>query len=210
MKTIDKEYIKSEVRKKLDEINENELDEGFDVTEDENVDILIESCIAEAYRLVMLAAPVAMLEGVPASTQELNINKELVGTVTLPEDFLRLVNIRLNSWASSCSEFITEDEPSYRMQSNKWVCGNPQHPVVAVVETNDGKKLELYKANSTSDSLRVLTYIPDLSGDEESINVPTQLVGAFIYFTAALVSTTYREDVANDFFKLGRGLMGLE
>lgn len=209
MKTLVLKDILEEVRKKLDEVNANEFEEGYSDEEGSNTDSLIKSCIPEAYRLTILAAPQSMVEGHPYDGHELSINDDLVGTVSLPEDFLRLVNVRLSSWISSCSDVITEDEPTYRMQSNKWVCGSPKNPVVAVVDTESGKKLELYKAASKEDKVRVFSYLPVVNADG-NIDIPNQLEGSFIYYTAGLVLASYREDNAEDCFKIARSLMGLE
>jgi hypothetical protein len=209
MKKLSIEEIIEEVRIKIDEVNANEQMEGYSDVESSNVNNLIAACINEGYRLTMLSAPQSMLEGKKAESVTLSINEKKVGTLSLPNDFLRLVNVRLDSWISSCSNFITEDDPMYRMQSNDWICGNPQSPVVAVVDTDEGKKLELYKASSEEDKLKVFTYIPiaDISGD---IEMSEQLVGSFINYTAGLVLAIYKEENAEDFFKVARSLMGLE
>ena len=209
MKKLSIDDIIEEVRKKLDDVNANEDEMEYSDEETDNLNILIKSCIPEGYRFTMLAAPMSMLEGVTPTEVDLTI-KDKVGTLSLPKDFLRLVNVRLNSWISSCSNFITEDEPSYRMQSNEWICGNPQSPVVAVVETSEGKKLELYKAASDTDTLKTFTYIPIADTTSGEIYIPNQLEGSFIYYTAALVQATYREENAEDLFKVARSLMGLE
>lgn len=209
MKTLKVDDIIEEVRKKLDEVNANEQEEGYSDEENDNVDNLIKSCIPEGYRLTILAAPQSMLVGKAVENPDLGIDDKMVGTLSLPKDFLRLVNVRLESWISSCSNFITEDEPQYRMQSNSWVCGNPYSPVVAVVDTNEGKKLELYKAKTNTDSLKTFTYIP-VADTTSDISIPNQLVGSFIYYTAGLVLAAYKEDNAEDCFKIARSLMGLE
>ena len=142
------------------------------------------------------------------------IDANLVGHLALPSDFLRGITSRLSSWQSSAKEIIEENSPEYRMQSDPYACGTPQQPVVALVFASKGKELEFYKANSGTDTLRSFVYVPSLSEAASSglgnIEIPDQLTEPFIYYIAALTATTFREDVANDFFKVARSLLGIE
>lgn len=209
MKNLSIEDIVAKVRVKLDEIGLDES-EMMDALEDNtNLDSVIKSCIAEAYRLINMSADISMLEGVQG-TASLSIDSNKVGRVTLPDNFLRLVSVRLSSWISSYSKLITENSPEYRMQSNKWVCGSPECPVAALVHRNGDRVLELFKAASENDTLTSFVYIPSVSSDAESVIISDQLAESLIYYVAALAMVTFREDVANDFFKVGRSLIGIE
>lgn len=209
MKNLSIEDIVAKVRVKLDEIGLDES-EMMDALEDNtNLDSVIKSCIAEAYRLINMSADISMLEGVQG-TVSLSIDSNKVGRVTLPDNFLRLVSVRLSSWISSYSKLITENSPEYRMQSNEWVCGSPECPVAALVHRSEGRVLELFKAASSSDTLSSFVYIPSVTSDSESVDISDQLAESLIYYVAALTMVTFREDVANDFFKVGRSLIGIE
>lgn len=210
MKTFTINEIVNAVRVKLDEIGLNESEMMDAEADNVNLDTVIKSCVSEAYRMVSLLADVSMIEGKDGSGSSLEIGSDLVGVVQLPSDFIRLVGIRLSSWASAKSSAIPEDSPEYRMQSNKWVCGTPKNPVVALVNGKSGRELELYKAISTSDTLRSFTYVASIAENAESVGISDQLSDAFIYFVAGLTMVTFREDVADDFFKIGRNLLGME
>ena len=209
MKQYTIQQIVDEVRIKYDEISSNESD-MIGTTDDSDMDTIIKSCISEAYRFVTVNADLSMLEGKQLEEADLSIDDDLVGHIRLPEDFLRGITFRLSSWNSSASDIITEDTPEYRMQSDPYACGTWQHPVAALVHTASGRELELYKARTKEDTLKSFVYIPNWKKSEESINIPNQLTEAFIYYVAALTATTFREDVANDFFKVARSLIGLE
>lgn len=209
MKQYTIQQIVDEVRIKYDEISSNESD-MIGTTDDSDMDTIIKSCISEAYRFVTVNADLSMLEGKQLEEADLSIDDDLVGHIRLPEDFLRGITFRLSSWNSSASDIITEDTPEYRMQSDPYACGTWQHPVAALVHTASGRELELYKARTKEDTLKSFVYIPNWEKSEESINIPNQLTEAFIYYVAALTATTFREDVANDFFKVARSLIGLE
>ena len=70
--------------------------------------------------------------------------------------------------------------------------------------------LELYKAASANDTLKSFTYVASIPADATSVGISEQLAGAFIYFVAGLTLVTFREDVADNFFKIGRNLLGLD
>lgn len=209
-----KQYTTSEivtlVRTKYDEIGLNESD-MMDTTQDSaNLDTVIRSCIASAYRFAVTGADPSMLEGKQYTGATLTIDSNRVGHVLLPADFLRGVTFRLSSWQSSASDIITEDSPEYRMQSDPWACGTYQQPVVAFVQTAAGRELEFYKAKSAADTLKSFVYMPEWDDSAESVDIPDLIAEAFIYYVAGLTATTFREDVANDFFKVARSLLGIE
>ena len=209
MKTYTISQVVEAVRTKYDEIKPNESDIIGD-TDDSDMDILIRSCINDAYRFVINAADLSMLEGKQLSDAVLTIDDDMIAHVSLPDDFLRGISLRLSSWQSAASDIITEDTPEYRMQSDPYACGTWQHPVAALVHTSTGREVELYKAKSSNDSLRSFIYAPRWDSSSESIEIPDQLSEAFIYYVAGLTATTLREDVANDFFKVARSLIELE
>lgn len=197
------------VRTKYDEIKLNESD-MLGATDDSDMDTIIRSCISDAYRFVINAADLSMLEGKQLTGAALTIDGDLIAHVSLPDDFLRGITFRLSSWQSAASDIITEDTPEYRMQSDPYACGTWQHPVAALVHTSSGREVELYKARTSNDTLKSFVYAPRWDNTSEDVSIPDQLAESFIYYVAGLTATTFREDVANDFFKVARSLIGLE
>ena len=198
------------VRTKYDEIGPNES-EMIEDTDDLNFNKVVRSCITDAYRFVVNSADLSMLEwkGLQA---EITIGDNLTAYIDLPDDFLRGITARLSSWQSSAMGFITEDAPEYRMQSDPYACGTYQCPVAALVHTPNGRKIELYKARTKQDTLLSLVYAPMIKDIDSNSNVeiPDMLAESFIYYVAALTATTFREDVANDFFKVAKSIIGVE
>lgn len=209
MKTFTIQDVIDKVRTKYDEIALNESD-MMDDADDADIDTVIRSCIADAYRFVINAADLSMLEGKQPESAALTIGTDMIAHVPLPDDFLRGITFRLSSWQSAASAIITEDTPEYRMQSDPYACGTWQHPVAALVHTATGREVELYKAKASSDTLRSFVYAPAWDASSTSVPVPDQLAEAFIYYVAGLTATSFREDVANDFFKVARSLIGIE
>lgn len=197
------------VRQKYDEIGINDSEMMSD-SDSSNMDKIIKSNISAAYRFVVLSADISLLEGKQIQNAELSIDENMIGKVKLPDDFLRGISFRLTSWQSAQSDIISEESTEYRMQSDPYACNTWQNPVAALVHTSEGRFIELYKARTKEDTLRSFIYIPTWDKSTESVNVPEQLAESFIYYVAALTATTFREDVANDFFKVSRSLIGLE
>jgi hypothetical protein len=210
MKTLKFSDIIDKVRLKLDEIGVNESEMMEALEDNSNLDSVIESYIKQAYEYVMTNASLSLLDGNDGSTISLAVSDDLVATVALPDDFMRLINIRLSSWKSSLSNLITEDAPEYRAQSNKWLCGNPECPVVAMVHTKDGRKFELYKASSKDDKLSAFSYIPSLGESSDSVSIPNELAEAFICYIAALTLTTFKDEQANGFISITNSILGIQ
>lgn len=210
MGTLSVDTIVKKVRVKLDEIELNESEMMGSDTDNANLDEIIKSCIPEAFRSVAMLADPSMLEGTDGSGLTLTIDSGMVGHVELPDSVLRVLNVRLSSWIAACSDLVDENSQEYKMQSNRWACGNPNRPVAALVHTSAGRELELYKAASVSDTLKSFNYVAAVTDTDTSIKVSEQTSDAFIYFVAGLTMTSLREDVAEDFFKVGRSLLGLE
>ena len=211
MKTYSVEQIIEQVRIKYDEFG---TDESEMIVSPDNVDMdtIIASNIGAAYHFVMMGADLSMLEGqnLKVDDDSLEIDKDLVGHIKLPDDFLRVVTVRLSSWKSSPANVITEGMPEYRMQSDPYACGTFQYPVMAIVNSVEGRFLELYKARTQEDTLKSFAYVPSCSSRNNEVNIPDMLSDAFIYYVAGLTATTFREDVANDFIKVAKGLIGIE
>lgn len=214
MKTYSVAQIIEQVRIKYDEFG---ADESEMVLSPDNMDMdtIIASNIAPAYRFVVFNADLSMLEGETLpNISDFRIDDELVGHLPLPADFMRGVTARLSSWKSSPSSIIEESSTEYRKQADPYACGTAEYPVVALIHTNHGRELEFYKAKTKDDTLKSFVYIPAPTDDfytgTGSIQVADQLSDAFIYYVAALTATTFREDVANDFFKVAKNLLGIE
>ena len=214
MKTYSIEQIIEQVRIKYDEFGS---DGGEMVVFPDNMDMdtIIASHVGAAYRFVMFNADLSMLEGKTlADDSRFKIDDDMVGHLPLPDDFMRGVTLRLSSWKSSPSNIIEENSTEYRMQADPYACGTAEQPVVALIHTNNGKELEFYKAKTKEDKLKSFVYVPvptdDLYTGSGDIQIADQLSDAFIYYVAGLTATTFREDVANDFFKVARSLIGLE
>jgi hypothetical protein len=105
---------------------------------------------------VLLSAPIHKLSATQADVSGIStLNANGVCTIVLPDDYLRLVKVKLTEWSTPVSIPISVDHPLYRQQHNKYTRGHQDKPVVAYVEVGSEKRLECYSytKNSTVESL---------------------------------------------------------
>lgn len=157
------------------------------------LDEIIHSKVEDAARLVHEGAAHYLLdEGKPLPTSVEWESQEGYGAgkINLPDDFLRLVTIRMSDWFRPVTEAITEDSPLYSQQSSRYlgVRGNPERPVVAIVHGAAGQVLEFYSCSAGA-GVRVATAryipIPRISGDY--IGLCPKLERAVVYRLASMV-----------------------
>lgn len=108
---------------------------------------------------VLLSAPIHKLSANKKEGAELSTsNSNGVCTIILPDDFLRLVMVKLTEWNIPVSIPISVDHPLYRYQYNKYTRGHQDKPVVAYVDKADAKILECYSYEKISE-VEILSYI---------------------------------------------------
>lgn len=159
---------------------------------------IIRSKVEDAARLVLMAAPLELLDDGKVLTG--NIYWDMAvgrgsGRIALPDDFLRLLVFQMSDWSMPVSTPITDRDPAYAMQKSRFpgVRGCPQSPVVALVKTASGTSLEFYSCTQGEGAeIKRARYVPlpaikDVEGTEY-IELPVLLKRAVVYYTGYLVS----------------------
>jgi len=188
--------IKANVLRVIDEIS------PFD-----NIDIvwdtLIEKTIDETAKRLLLSYPIHLLPSKQLDTTTFNNTEEGWGTINLPSDFLKLSAFKFESWRRSVHETITEDDPRYYQQKNKYSRAGVARPVCALVSDyiiNYGDYqtvMELYPVYydwERSDIEKAL-YIGILLPEE----LPTHLLEPFFWLAGSQVLITMEK---NDFAQI--------
>lgn len=195
--------ITTQVRIALDQNQVSEKLGAFADTETLLLDEIIASKIPEAVRTVHLTAPTYLLESGQSFADSYitwehgsNIVGVGMGSVLIPEDFLRLVSFRMSDWDRSVTSVITEDSPAYAMQRSRFagVRGCPQRPVVAIVSKPQGLTLEFY-ACSAGNGVHIehANYLPIPKIVGSDIFVCEKLFQPIVYATAAKVALTIKD-----------------
>lgn len=171
---------------------------------------IIYAKLTDAVRMVEMEAPLHLLE------QGHQFGENIVwidggkGWLILPDDFMRLVVFKMSDWHHSVSEAITQDDPKYSRQWSKWkgICGNPEKPVVAIVNRAEGNVLEFFSCNDDTATVEQAVYIPlpriDLDG---GIDVSEKCYKAAVYRAGALALSSIGDQLATTMVELSKSLL---
>ena len=141
-----------EMRLALDEVKHDELNDVFADDSDEEMKQAIET----AAQQLLLQAPPQMLQPkrVVASLNESGkqdydaIQTQYTdghGSLVIPDDWLRLVELRLKSWSSSLVALMDPGSKEAQMQASRWTRGTPQKPKGMInVSPTTGKRVLMY------------------------------------------------------------------
>ena len=125
---------------------------------------------------VLLSAPIHRLSATQADVSGINtLNANGVCTITLPDDYLRLVKVKLTEWSTPVSIPISVDHPLYRQQHNKYTRGHQDKPVVAYVEIGSEKRLECYSYTKIS-TVESLWYIQKFDENNKYKDIIAELI----------------------------------
>ncbi len=194
------------VRSRLDELGANDSDMIDVETDNSEIDRIIRDGATAALRHLLMEVDVSLLKGVSCDAP-LSIDGDGVGLVRVPDDCLRVLDVKLGSWKGAAL-LIDERNPVYGMQGDEFSRGIPERPVAVMVNRQDGRYLELYSTKRSDDVLGGFHYVrvPAITlspiGDEV-IDVPDVLRDAFVYYVAGLTAMAYREA------ELGERLLGV-
>ncbi len=146
---------------------------------------LIASKILTAARQVMEEAPPALLApGRPVRsrlTWPEGVGRGMA-ILPLPDDFLRLLSVRLSDWHRP-ARIITDTDPDYRWQASPFagLRGNPSRPVAVVCAQPQGHVAKLYSSAAGPDvTLTMAQYAALPQIIDGGLEIPRRLYDAFI------------------------------
>lgn len=198
MKDYDINELKREVRITLDQNST-----GGQLVSLADIDALmlesvIESKLTDAARVVEMNAPEYLLSpGKDADDTSVEWEVGNMGTITLPEDFMRLVVFEMSDWERPVVNAISATDPMYALQKSRWsgLKGTPERPVVAVVPGESGNVLEFYTCTDVGESVRMFQYVPIPKVDESGkLCLCERLKNAVVYYAAYLVALSMGEN----------------
>lgn len=167
-----------EMRIAMDEVLHDDVN---DIISDDS-DVEMKQAIETAAQQLLLQAPLQMLvphrvkvslsEGVQdydaIQTQYTDGHGELV----IPDDWLRLVELRLKSWQNSLRTLMSPDSKEAYMQASRWTRGTPQKPKGMITMSPQGNRVLTYwtagkyepnhapQGKVYDHEIEVFTYIP--------------------------------------------------
>lgn len=170
---------------------------------------LIQSKIVDAARIILKDAPASMLDGKTfdgLNTAWAETNGAYVGTVYLPSDMIRLLNVKASDWNRS-AEIITEEDDAYKIQCSRFgVRGNPERPIAALIHNSGNRYLELFTSKSNTATVS-LTYVGMPFISEGNIDLPETLKDSIVYMAGYLTCISLGDtDTASGLLGVARKL----
>lgn len=170
---------------------------------------LIQSKIVDAARIILKDAPASMLDGKTfdgLNTAWAETNGAYVGTVYLPSDMIRLLDVKASDWNRS-AEIITEEDDAYKIQCSRFgVRGNPERPIAALIHNSGNRYLELFTSKSNTATVS-LTYVGMPFISEGNIDLPETLKDSIVYMAGNLTCISLGDtDTASGLLGVARKL----
>lgn len=182
-------------------------DEDLDT---ESFDEIIYAKLCDAIRMVEMEAPLNLLEQGHQFGEAVTWGEKGKGWILLPNDFMRLVVFKMSDWRYAISEAITQDDPIYTRQFSKWkgICGNPERPVVAIVNRAEGHVLEFFSCNDNKATIDQAVYIPLPKIDADGgIDVSEKCYRAAVYRAAGLALASIGDQLSTTMIELSKSLL---
>ena len=181
--------IEKFVRTKLDELSG---DAGFITSDSLDISKIIENSAIPVIKRIHLIAPNILLDGEDGLKKitGFTINDNVV-RFFLPDNFIRLVSVKMDRWDRAVQTVITEDSVEYRKQKNKYLRGTPSNPVAALLhESGNSMIMELYTAADGS-NLNQFLYVPKIGLRENGYPICPKLREACLYAITAEVLRSF-------------------
>ena len=203
--------IVSDVKACLDEMGIN--DSEFLISEDNmDMEIIAESKIPDAMRFVNLNADISYLEPICKSEVSCKADESGMVTLTLPDDFLRLVLAKVHGWRIPVTTPIVYSDKEYAALKNRITTGYPDNPKAAYSISAEGDKvLELYTCSlsDVGNNVKVdYSYISESVDDNGEYNIPDKVYRGVVYYIAGLTLLTYKDSHADSLMNQAIQLIG--
>ena len=176
----------------------------------ESFDEIIYAKLCDAVRMVEMEAPLNLLEQGHLFGDAVTWLDGGKGWILLPDDFMRLVVFKMSDWNYPVSEAITQDDPTYSRQWSKWkgICGNPERPVVALVNRAEGNVLEFFSCKDETATVDQAVYVPLPKIDENGgIDVSEKCYESAVYRAAALALSSIGDQLATTMIELSKSML---
>ncbi len=141
-----------EMRLAMDEVIHDTQNDIFEDDSDEEMRQAIET----ASQQLLLQAPSQMLQPKRVLSSLNNTGKQDYdaiqvqytdghGSLMIPDDWLRLVELKLNSWQSALTMLMEPGSKEAQMQASRWTRGTPQKPKgMITISPTTGKRVLMY------------------------------------------------------------------
>lgn len=179
---MERSALINKVKTRIDEVcASGDIIVDVDVENTKPYDSIIDELLDECAVEVLLKAPFYRLEVSKADVTAIEDSTDKkIGSITLPNDFLRLVSFRMKEWQRPVVEFAIQGDIVSQKQYNKHLRGGLAKPVAVLSKTDVGYKATYYSVDKSHDVVDFL-YIKQ-TGAENIADM--QLVDAMCWLCA--------------------------
>ena len=187
MSLVALDELVSEVRVSMDENAEQMPYMHGQYGENLELDEIIRAKVVEAARVITEEAPVESLE--PTLMVTTVTPSKGGGVLSVPEDFLRLVSIKMKGWSRSVTVVASEGSDIELMQRNPHTRGTSVKPVCTFGHNEEGKKVIEYFGSAEEIEKALYIQIPSVIIDDgiEYLNISRLLRQSIVRRAVGLV-----------------------
>lgn len=152
---------------------------------EDRVRVMAPGILSELYAAIV---PGSLADGKEITTGP-EIGNDGVVSIPLPEDFLKLVCVRMSDWSRPVWELLPVWSPLYRRQASRWngIRGTPRNPVALLDREGSRSLLRLY-SSSPGARLTAGLYLPVPKPDAQGLlSLPESLLRPLIHRLAEAV-----------------------
>lgn len=152
------------------------------------LDEYIKACIPDAINMVVEVAPLNLLNPTAANSIAVT-NSNGIGSIVLPEDFFRLVAIKLSSWFKAVSVVFPFGSTEYAVQHNTYTRAGVNKPVCVFSYNSAGKSIiECFPGNGNVELFLYAKISVSSENDVSGLETPKEeLFPVICYVCASLV-----------------------
>lgn len=201
---VEKSAMVTAVRIVLDENSVVPQVNGVSSIDALSIDDMINDSLPRAFRVVLMNADQRLLGNgtdlIKNDDEEtkspLNVitanNGVTFGQVILPDDFLRLLSVKLDSWYYAVGSASPRGDEEYVVQHSpvRSLVATSDRPKAVI--TPDGTQIELFPAMN-NDTLTTFRYISSPDDNATTYDISDKLYASVIYTCASLVCATLGE-----------------
>lgn len=206
--------IAKDVRVTLDQ---NQV-ESILATDDDTLELddIIRNKITEAAMRILREAPLRMIDGTVTLPEPVTIEDEdsvpIRAVIRLPDDYLRLVIVKMSDWKTPLRVAVLDTSDIYQTVTSEFdgIRPNQYRPLAVETEDADGPILELWGSSDAEAVLEQGRYIGQPRVRDGILNFPKLLYPALVNMTAALTAQAYKDNSAQPLMQLAVGYMGIQ
>lgn len=206
---MERSALINKVKTRIDEVSASGdviVDVGVENTKP--FDSIVDELLDESALEILLKAPFYRLPVYKATnlTAVKDTNDDRIGSITLPNDFIRLVSFKMKGWLQPVLSFALPGDAVAIKQSNKYIRGGVAKPVAVLYKDDTSMYINYYSVASASDhEVTEFNYIKRLTADGITDD---QLVDAMCWICAGKTLGIIGEKALSDLcYENAKGLM---